>query len=153
MSRRADRVSVSAVALLRQEFLDLFQRISSLDRPEPLPASEWCPPVDVFESQEQLVVVIEVPGLAPEALRVAFRRGALVVTGERRARRSGGSASFLCLERPHGRFERTIPLEIPLDVARARASVSGGLLTVTVPKRRERRGQEVVVPVEREPAE
>ncbi len=152
MSRRVDHAAVSAVALLRQEFHDLFRRISALDRSEPLPVSEWCPPADVFESQEQLVVVVEVPGLAPEALRVAFRRGALVVTGERRARRTG-NVSFLCLERPHGRFERTIPLDMPLDVARARASVGGGLLTVTVPRRRERRGQEVVVPIEREPGE
>jgi len=73
--------------------------------------------------------------------------------GERRARRTGAGATYLCLERPHGRFERTIPLDAPLDVARARASLSGGLLTVTLPRLRERRGRETVVPIEREPRE
>jgi HSP20 family molecular chaperone IbpA len=71
VSRRADHATVSAVALLRQEVHDLFQRISALDRSEPLPASEWCPPTDVFEARDQLVVVVEVPGLTPEALRVS----------------------------------------------------------------------------------
>ena len=153
MSRRVDYAPVSALALLRQEVQELFHRISALDRSEPLPAAEWCPPADVFESRENLLLVLEVPGLPPESLRVVFRRGALVVSGERRARRAGGGVSFLCLERPHGRFERTIPLDLPLDVARARASVHAGLLTVTVPRRRERRGQDVVVPIEREPSE
>ena len=59
------------------------------------------------------MIVVEVPGLPPEALRVVFRGGALVLSGERRARKSGGEVSFLCFERPHGRFERTIPLEVP----------------------------------------
>jgi HSP20 family protein len=153
VSRRGERLPVSAVALLRQEVSELFQRLSAFDRAERLPAGEWCPPVDVYESRERLVIVIEVPGLPPESLRVAFRGGALVLSGERRARRSGGEVSFLCFERPHGRFERTIPLDSPLDVVHARATLGGGLLTVTVPRLRERRGQETVVPIEREPAE
>ncbi len=153
MSRRGEHVSISPIALLRQEVSDLFQRLSALDRAERLPAGEWCPAVDVFESRDRLVIVIEVPGLPPEALRVAFRGGALVLSGERRAERPGGEVSFLCFERPHGRFERTIPLPAPLEVARARATLAGGLLTVTVPRLRERRGQETVVPIEREPAE
>jgi len=118
VSRRGERLPVSAVALLRQEVSDLFQRLSSFDRAERLPAGEWCPPVDVFESRERLVIVAEVPGLPPDALRVAFRGGALVLSGERRARKAGGEVSFLCFERPHGRFQRTIPLECPLDLAR-----------------------------------
>lgn len=153
MSRRVGYSPVSALALLRQEVQELFQRLSLLDRTEPLPGGEWCPPADVFESRENVLVVVEVPGLPPESLRVVFRRGALVVSGERRARRGAAGVSFLCLERPHGRFERTIPLDLPLDVSRARASLRGGLLTLTVPRRRERRGQDVVVPIEREPSE
>jgi HSP20 family protein len=153
VSRRSERAPVSAVALLRQEVNDLFLRISTLDRSEPLTAGDWCPAVDVFEWRDRLLVVVEVPGLAPESLRVSFREGALVVSGERRPRRGGTEVSFLCLERPHGRFERKIPLDLPLDVAHARATLASGLLAVTVPRLRERRGQESVVPIQREPSE
>jgi HSP20 family protein len=132
---------------------ELVHRLSVLDRADRLPGSEWSPAVDVFEARDRLVVIVEVPGLAPESLRVAFRDRDLVLSGERRTRPMGPGCSFLCLERPHGRFERVIPVEVPVDVARARATVHGGLLTVTLPRLRERRGRETVVPIEREPTE
>jgi HSP20 family protein len=132
---------------------EIDHRLSVLDRADRLPGSEWSPAVDVFEARDRLVVVIEVPGLAPESLRVVFRERELVLSGERRARRTGPGCTFLCLERPHGRFERAIPVELPVDVARARATLAGGLLTVTLPRLRERRGRETVVPIEREPTE
>jgi HSP20 family protein len=150
LTRRSTRPPVSSLALLQQEVNELFHRLALVDRADRLPGTEWCPPVDVFEARDRLVIVIEAPGLPAESLQVAFRERALVVRGERRARRAGPGTSFLCLERPHGRFERTIPLDLALDVAHARATLKGGLLTVTVPRLRERRGRETVVPIERE---
>ncbi len=151
MTQRAGRRPVAAAAMLQQEVSALFQRLALLERKEPLPGAEWYPAVDVFESQDRLVVLVEAPGLPPESLRVVFRDRALVVSGERNTCRSHAGVSYLCLERPHGRFERNIPLEGPLDVSRARATLSRGLLRVTVPRLRERRGQERVLAVEREP--
>lgn len=153
MTRRASRPPIPALALLQQEMGELVHRLSALERADRLPGSEWSPAVDVFEARDRLVVVIEVPGLAPESLRVVFRERELVLAGERRARRLGPGCSFLCLERPHGRFERAIPIELPVDVGRARAALAGGLLTVTLPRLRERRGRETVVAIEREPSE
>jgi len=153
VTRRAARPPVSALALLQQEVNDLFLRLSALDRTERLPGNEWSPVADVFESKDRLVVVVEVPGLPPESLHVAHREGELVLSGERRARRVGPGASFLCLERPHGRFERRIPIDLPVDVARARATLARGLLAVSLPRLRERRGRETVIPIERETAE
>ena len=153
MTRRAPRPPISALALLQQEMGEIVHRLSVLDRADRLPGSEWSPAVDVFEARDRLVVVIEVPGLAPESLRVVFRERELVLAGERRARRTGPGSTFLCLERPHGRFERAIPIEVPVDGARACATLAGGLLTVTLPRLHERRGRETVVPIEREPTE
>lgn len=152
MTRRTARAPMSALALLQQEMGALFHRLAVLDRTG-MPGTEWSPPVDVFEAHDSLVVVVEVPGLPPDALRVAYRERTLIITGERRTRRATQVASFLCFERPHGRFERTIPLDVPVDVAQARVTLGGGLLTVTLPRLRERRGKETVFPIEREPAE
>ncbi len=153
MTRRAPRPPISALALLQQEMGELVHRLSVLDRADRLPGSEWSPAVDVFEARDRLVVVIEVPGLLPDSLRVVFREHELVLSGERRVRRTGPGCTFLCLERPHGRFERAIPIEVPVDVAKAAATLRGGLLTVSLPRLRERRGRETVVPIEREPTE
>jgi HSP20 family protein len=153
VTRRAPRPPISALALLQQEMGELVHRLSVLDRADRLPGSEWSPAVDVFEAKDRLVVVIEVPGLPAESLRVVFREREIVLSGERRARRTGPGCSFLCLERPHGRFERAIPVETPVDAARAKATLRAGLLTVFLPRLRERRGRETVVPIEREPTE
>jgi HSP20 family protein len=144
---------MSALAMLQQEVNELFQRLSILDRAERLPGSEWSPAVDVLELRDRLLVIVEVPGLPPESLKVAFRDRSLVLSGDRRAPRVGAGASFHCLERPHGRFERTIPLDVPVDVANSKATLAGGVLTVTLPRLRERRGRETVIEVEREPTE
>jgi HSP20 family protein len=152
MSRQVAR-PLSAMGLLQQEIGELFRRLALVERADPLPSGEWCPPVDVFESGDQLLVAVEVPGLGPESLRVSFRDRCLVLAGERHASKDPAAISFHCLERANGRFERKIPLEGPLDVRHARATLGRGVLTVSIPRLRERRGQETVIEVEREPAE
>jgi HSP20 family protein len=143
----------SAMGLLQQEIGELFHRLALAERADPIPTGEWCPPVDVFESGDRLLAVAEVPGLEPESLRVAFRDRCLVLSGERHARKDAGAVSFLCLERAAGRFERTIPLEGSFDVRHARATLGRGLLTVSIPRLHERRGQETVIGIEREQPE
>ena len=92
MTRRTPRPPISALALLQQEMGELVHRLSVLDRADRLPGSEWSPAVDVFEARDRLVVVIEVPGLPPESLRVAFRERELVLSAYR------GFALEECLE-------------------------------------------------------
>ncbi len=142
---------MNELALLRREINQLFERLGAWSEAEQPAVGEWFPSVDVFESQERLRVQIEVPGLPAEALHVCVRDGHLVLTGERHAPRSRQAGSFLCVERPLGRFRRTIPLDAAVDLRGARASLENGVLTVTLPRRKERRRQETVIPVTREP--
>lgn len=151
MPPRRSRPPEDDLPALQREINLLFERLSAFDRAEPAAGGEWIPSVDVFERDGALVVVAEVPGLGPESLRVAIRDDSLVLSGERRARRPSVAGTYLCLERPNGRFTRTIPLERALDARRATARLSGGLLTITIPRRDERRGRETLVPIEREP--
>jgi HSP20 family protein len=137
-------------SLLRREVHQLLDRLADLDRAEPAADGEWVPCVDVYECDGKLTVVAEVPGLAPESVRVTFRERQLVIAGERRERRSGGAASFLCMERPQGRFTRIVVLDVPVDVRSAEARLAGGLLTVTLPRLKDRRGRATVIPVQRE---
>jgi HSP20 family protein len=80
---------------------------------------------------------------------VSWSDGRLKVSGERRERRPAGAVGFLCMERPNGRFTRTIAIDVPVDVPRAQARLAGGLLTVVLPRLADRRGRETVIPVER----
>jgi HSP20 family molecular chaperone IbpA len=62
-------------------------------------------------------------------------------------------ATHLCMERPQGRFSRRIPLDLALDVQAAEAILGCGVLTVSIPRLKERRGRETVVTVRRETEE
>jgi HSP20 family protein len=150
-TRRAPRPSLTELALLQREVNQLFERLSELDTTSQPTAGEWFPSVDVYECRGTVMVVVEVPGLGPDSLRVLFRDRQLVISGERRERRpTPGTAAFMCMERPTGRFTRTIPLDLALDVRQAEARLQGGLLTVLIPRLKDRRGRETVIPVARE---
>jgi HSP20 family protein len=91
---------------------------------------------------------VEVPGLTLADLRIAYKNHRLIVTGERRERRPASTgAVFLCMERPHGRFVRTIPLDQAVDIPQAEASLKEGVLTIVVPRLKDRRGRETVIPI------
>jgi HSP20 family protein len=149
--RRPARTAHLDLALLQREVHQLLERLTDVDRAETPSDGEWMPSVDVYECRGKLTIVAEVPGLTPDSLRVTFRDRHLVISGDRKERRpAAGGASFLCMERPQGRFTRLVALDIPVDVRSAEARLSGGLLTVTVPRLKDRRGRVTVIAVQRE---
>jgi|SRR5262245_31367917 HSP20 family protein len=150
--RKPSRTPLSELLLLQREVNQLFERLADAERAErQLSAGAWQPSADVYECSGNLIVILECPGLAPDALRISCRDQSLVVSGERRERRpAAGAAAFLCMERPQGRFKRVIPLDIAVDLREAHASLVGGLLTITLPRVKDRRGREVVIPVARQ---
>jgi len=149
-SRKGQRHAVE-LGFLQKEVEQIFARLGVLNRTDRLGAGEWSPPVDVFESRDHLTIVVEVPGLAPESVSVVCRNRQIVVSGERRHECPADVvAGFLCLERPHGRFNRAIPLTQAVDVQHAQARIAQGLLTISIPRLKERRSREVVIPVRRE---
>jgi len=133
------------LAALQREIGQLFGRLSALEVEGSV--AEWMPAVDIYESRGRVVIVVEVPGLPPEALRVVWREGRLVVAGERRERHPAGAEGFLCMERPHGRFARSIEVGLAVDLQQAEARLAGGLLTISLPRLKDRRGNERVIPV------
>jgi HSP20 family protein len=149
-SRKGQRYAVE-LTFLQKEVEQIFARFGAFDRDERIGTSEWSPPVDVFESKDNLTIVVEVPGMAPGSLSVVCKNRKIVVTGERRHENPADDvAGFLCLERPHGRFARAIPLTQAVDVAHAEARLGQGLLTISIPRLKERRSREVVIPIRRE---
>jgi HSP20 family protein len=147
--RRSPRQPLGELALLQREVSRLIGRLAGAEPRPGLAPAGWLPSLDVYEARGLELVVVEVPGLAPESLRVSVRDGTLEVSGERRERRPAGTTACLCLERPQGRFARTLPLRSALDLKRASARLAGGLLTISIPLLRDRRSRETPIPVTR----
>ncbi len=107
----------------------------------------WLPPVDLCESEVALMVYIELPGMRAEQIEVSLTGAQLRVSGKKRKGASRGVISHLCSERSYGQFTRIIPLRWPIQVEATVAELRNGVLTVRLPKLKERRGGEFKVPV------
>jgi HSP20 family molecular chaperone IbpA len=70
----------------------------------------WQPPVDVFETVDELWIFVALPGVQSARVDITLGDGAVVVTGVRELPRGARKAAIHRLEIPHGRFERRIPL-------------------------------------------
>ena len=94
-------------ALARAERLhrQLFQPPVGLAR-RPL----WEPPIDVLETDQEVVIIAALPGVPEKTLRVGIDAGALVLAGERPPPRELQTGRIHRLELPQGQFERRIPL-------------------------------------------
>ena len=151
MSQRPRRYAGTLVsAQLKGELERLFQEV--LAARESAARAGWSPPVDVLDLPEEVVVIVEVPGLAPEDLRVEVVDHTLHVKGRRRlAFGAPGRVRFHCLERQEGGFARAIEVPGPVDFRRARASLADGLLRIELPKVEERRRRTFALAIEERP--
>jgi HSP20 family protein len=107
-------------------------------------------PIDLYEEAEAFLVSIEVPGVPREELRLSVVAGSLVVEGRKREEavpKRKGRVAFECAERAYGPFRRVVELPGAADAGRIVARLAEGLLTVTLPKIRERRGRKREVPI------
>ena len=133
---------------LRERVGRLFAALSEAvgEAPEASPGA-WTPPVDVCETAREVVVRVELPGLAADEIEVVLTGNALRVAGAKKSRAPRGRVTHLCSERAYGKFCRTVPLRRPVRTRGARATLRDGLLTVTLPKLADRRGAEFKIAV------
>jgi HSP20 family molecular chaperone IbpA len=73
-------------------------------------APSWEPPIDVLETEDEVLILIALPGVDPDQVEAAIEDGTLVVSGRRVLPPELRSAVIHRLELPQGRFERRIPL-------------------------------------------
>ena len=126
--------------------------LAELDREVPGSAAlnaECRPPLDVVETATSIEVIVDVPGVQPDAVRVALRRGTLLVVGAKVSPPTDTGARFHLAERSYGRFARAVRLAGAVNAASAKAFVTGGQLRVVLPRLEDRRGQIFRIPVSR----
>ncbi|MCA1591126.1 MAG: Hsp20/alpha crystallin family protein [Acidobacteria bacterium] len=107
----------------------------------------WLPPADLCESDSEVVVCVELPGMRAEQIELTLTGAQLRVSGKKKKSATHGVISHLCSERSYGQFTRVIPLRWPIRVSDASAELKDGVLTVRLPKLKDRRGGEFRVPI------
>jgi len=113
-------------------------------------AGECMPVVDVFETDRTVEIVLDLPGVAADALRILIKAGVVLIVGEKErpvlARNT--PASFHLVERDFGRFARAVRVGGAVDAAQASARLAQGELRIVLPRREERRGQGLLIPID-----
>lgn len=102
------------------------------------------PALNVYEDDANLYAEAELPGLALSDIDVSVTGDELTIRGKRQISLPEGAAS-LRRERPAGEFERTISLPVEIDVDRVEASLTNGVLLITLPKARSAQPRKVEV--------
>ena len=95
-------------------------------------SSLWQPPVDIYESDAELIVFVDVAGIAPERIKLMAEAEMLTITGERKCEITGVTHVHR-LEIEYGQFACRIPLPLPIDVDHTRSEIKDGVLVVRLP--------------------
>ncbi len=153
--RPISRLLISTdVGDLGQEVRRLFDDLSRR-RPDRrhMVSGECMPLLDVFETERTIEIVLDVPGLSAESVRIMIKSGIVLVVGEKERPEPTMRmpASFHLVERDFGRFARAIRIHAAIDASNARARLKDGELRVILSKVAERRGRELIVSIESDP--
>ena len=104
----------------------------------------WSPALDLYESGDHFVAVVELPGMRKEDIDISLHDGTLTIGGERKRESNNGETAQRS-ERYVGTFRRSISLPARVDSARVNATYEDGILKVTLPKAEEAKPKQIQV--------
>jgi HSP20 family protein len=131
---------------LRDEFNSFFELPfwSSFTRAGQL-FSGWSPALDLYQSNDNVVAVVELPGMRKEDIKISLHDGTLTISGERKRESSSNGEKAERSERYIGRFRRSLALPTRVDANKVSATYRDGILTVTLPKAEEVKPKQIHV--------
>ena len=137
---RAIQTSDQPFLTFQQEMNRLFDDFFGRSALEPFGAfrQEWdafSPRVDVAETDSEIVVSAELPGLDDEDIEVSLARGLLTISGEKKQEKEKKDRDYYRVERSYGSFQRSVALPSEVDANKVDAVFRKGVLTVTLPKK------------------
>ena len=109
--------------------------------------SGFAPQVDVTETDKDVKVCAEIPGVEAKDIDVSVEDGMLRIRGEKKYEREENEKGQYRMERSYGSFERAIPLPVEVDEAKAKAEFKNGVLRLTLPKRPGAQSRRKKIPV------
>ncbi len=140
------------LATIRDEMNRLFDEFFSgfpfPERRRGLMEGEWAPIVDVAETDENIVVTAELPGVKQNDVEITVVNDVLTLKGEKKEEKEIKKENYHRIERSYGSFQRSITLPTGVQADKAKASYKDGVLTVTIPKVEEAKPKSIKINVE-----
>ncbi len=119
--------------------------------PEPrkgLLEGEWTPSVDVAETDGEITVTAELPGVKQEEVDITIADDVLTLKGEKKEEKEVKEKDYHRIERSYGSFQRSVRLPTGVKADKAKAAYKDGILTITVPKAEEAKPKQIKIDVE-----
>ncbi|HPS41023.1 MAG TPA: Hsp20/alpha crystallin family protein [Anaerolineaceae bacterium] len=134
--RRANEEPMMAIQNEMNRMFDQFftDPFTLLPIPGTRLAAEFSPRVDISETDTEVKVVAELPGMDEKDINLSLEDNALILSGEKKSDVEEKGKTFHRVERTYGSFQRVIPLNVEVDEDKANASFKNGVLTITLPK-------------------
>ncbi len=112
------------------------------------PASRpWSPAVDIFETDNELLLKADLPGLDMKDIDIQIENGTLTLKGERRFQNESKEGGFHRVERGYGSFTRYFTLPESVDTEKVSADYKNGVLSVKLPKKEVAKPRQIRVQV------
>ncbi|HUO31719.1 MAG TPA: Hsp20/alpha crystallin family protein [Bryobacteraceae bacterium] len=124
-------------------FEDAFNRMLS----EPRASRPWSPAVDIFETEDELVLKADVPEVDLKDIDVRVENQTLTLSGERKFEQEDNSKGYHRIERGYGQFTRSFTVPQTVDTEKVAADYRNGVLTVRLPKKAAAKPRQVKIEV------
>jgi HSP20 family protein len=134
--------NVDPLANLRL-FEDAFTRMLS----EPRASRPWSPPVDIFETDNELILQADLPDVGLQDIDVRVENQTLTLKGERKFQQQGAERGYHRIERSYGQFVRTFAVPNTFDTEKVAAEYRNGVLTVKLAKKEAAKPRQIKVEV------
>ena len=127
-------------------FDETLQRTRSRDE-EDISAGLWAPPVDIYETENEIVLKAELPEIDQKDIEIKVEDSTLTIRGERKFEQETKKENYHRIERAYGKFSRSFSLPNTIDQEKIKASYKDGILKLVMPKREEKKPKQITVEV------
>jgi HSP20 family protein len=107
----------------------------------------WAPAVDIYETENELVIKADLPDVNPQNLDIRVENNILTIRGERKFESKVKEDNYLRVERAYGSFSRSFSLANSVKTDDINADYQNGVLTLSLPKREEAKPKQIKVTV------
>lgn len=132
-----------------QELESMHRQLSRLLEETPVgltgEAGEWVPTVDIRETDDALLLQVELPGIEKKDVHLEVRDGALTISGERRYEKDVKEENVHRIERAYGKFSRSFSLPGSVDAEKVDAKMKNGVLEIRLPKCESAKPKEIAI--------
>jgi len=132
---------------LQEQVNRLFQDNFARSRSGQAELASWAPAVDIYETENELVVKADLPDVQEKDIDVRVENNTLTIRGERKFSNEVHEDNYLRIERAYGTFTRSFSLPNTVDTEAIKAEYRNGVLSVRMPKREESKPKQIKIGV------